>query len=225
MYFIDKQFSENTTAEHVSFCKPTEPVHAYQHTKPVIANQPTKTVHANQSTEPIRDCQHTKPIVVASKPSTEKTKVSKEKTKVFELLEMVRSRPQNIYRLAQKVALHFEKALFTVFTSPTGMYEERVQETVEFEAVIQLCVNGWADVGFVHWLTMYLYAAGERDGLNNTAYFHHRYIEGELVSDDVDFVIDDIKVISFHKDKQSIHILEFNLFHIKIIYISASTFF
>ncbi|KAJ0549073.1 hypothetical protein HanHA300_Chr07g0229411 [Helianthus annuus] len=116
---------------------------------------------------------------------------------------MARSRPQNIYRLAQKVALHSEKALFTVFTSPTGMYEERVQETVEFEAVIQLCVNGWADVCFVHWFTMYLYAAGEREGLNNTAYFHPRYIEGELVSDDGDFVIDHIKkVISFQKDKQ-----------------------
>ncbi|KAM0071229.1 hypothetical protein Hdeb2414_s0001g00022581 [Helianthus debilis subsp. tardiflorus] len=78
----------------------TELVHAYQHTKPVIANQPTKTVHANKSTEPIRDCQHTKPIVVASKSSTEKIKVSKEKIKVLELLEMARSRPQNIYRLA-----------------------------------------------------------------------------------------------------------------------------
>ncbi|KAF5767469.1 hypothetical protein HanXRQr2_Chr14g0624701 [Helianthus annuus] len=155
MYFIDKQFSENTTVEHVSFRKPIEPVHAYQQTKPVIANQPTKTVHANQSTEPIRDCQHTKPIV-ASKPSTEKTKVSKEKTKVLKLLEMARSRPQNIYGLAQKLALQSEKALFTVFTSPTGMYEERVQETVEFEAVIQLCVNGWADVCFVHWFTMYV---------------------------------------------------------------------
>ncbi|KAJ0682895.1 putative papain-like cysteine peptidase superfamily [Helianthus annuus] len=200
---FNQLFSENTTAEHVSFRKPTEHVHAYQHTKPVIANQPTKTVHGNQSTEPIRDCQHTKPIVAASKPSTEKIKVSKEKIKVLELLEMARSRPQNIYRLAQKVALHSEKALFTVFTSPTGMYEERVQETVEFEAVIQLCVNGWADVCFVHWFTMYLYAAGEREGLNNTAYFHPRYIEGELVSDDGDFVIDHIKkVISFHKDKQ-----------------------
>ncbi|KAJ0478682.1 putative papain-like cysteine peptidase superfamily [Helianthus annuus] len=200
---FNQLFSENTTAEHVSFRKPTELVHAYQHTKPVIANQPTKTVHANQSTEPIRDCQHTKPIVVASKSSTEKIKVSKEKIKVLELLEMARSRPQNIYRLAQKVALHSEKALFTVFTSPTGMYEERVEETVEFEAVIQLCVNGWADICFVHWFTMYLYAAGEREGLNNTAYFHPRYIEGELVSDDGDFVIDHIKkVISFHKDKQ-----------------------
>ncbi|KAJ0689257.1 putative papain-like cysteine peptidase superfamily [Helianthus annuus] len=49
----------------------------------------------------------------------------------------------------------------------------------------------------------YLYAAGEREGLNNTAYFHPRYIEGELVLDDVDFVIDHIKkVISFDKDKQ-----------------------
>ncbi|MFS7950775.1 putative papain-like cysteine peptidase superfamily [Helianthus anomalus] len=164
---FNQLFSENTTAEHVSFHKPTELVHAYQHTKPVIANQPTKTVHANQSTEPIRDCQHTKPIVVASKSSTEKIKVSKEKIKVLELLEMARSRPQNIYRLAQKVALHSEKALFTVFTSTTGMYEERVEETVEFEAVIQLCVNG------------------------------------ELVSDDGDFVIDHIKkVSSFHKDKQ-----------------------
>ncbi|KAM0019637.1 hypothetical protein Hdeb2414_s0025g00658121 [Helianthus debilis subsp. tardiflorus] len=66
---FNQLFSENTTAEHVSFRKPTKPVHAYQHTKPFIANQPTKTVHANQSTEPIRDCQHTKPIV-ASKPST-----------------------------------------------------------------------------------------------------------------------------------------------------------
>ncbi|KAJ0876267.1 hypothetical protein HanPSC8_Chr11g0486501 [Helianthus annuus] len=154
---FNQLFSENTTAEHVSFRKPTEHVHAYQHTKPVIANQPTKTVHGNQSTEPIRDCQHTKPIVAASKPSTEKIKVSKEKIKVLELLEMARSRPQNIYRLAQKVALHSEKALFTVFTSPTGMYEERVQETVEFEAVIQLCVNGWADVCFVHWFTMYVF--------------------------------------------------------------------
>ncbi|XP_022007596.1 uncharacterized protein LOC110906831 [Helianthus annuus] len=143
---------------------------------------------------------------------------------------MARSRPQNIYRLAQKVAFHSEKALFTVFTSPTGMYEEHVQETVEFEAVIQLCVNGWADVCFVHWFTMYLYAAGEREGLNNTAYFHPRYIEGELVSDDGDFVIDHIKkVTSFHKDKQwfiAPYIAGvFNLFHIKIIYIKASTFF
>ncbi|KAM0025579.1 putative papain-like cysteine peptidase superfamily [Helianthus debilis subsp. tardiflorus] len=116
---------------------------------------------------------------------------------------MARSRPQNIYRLAQKVSLHSEKALFTVLTSPTGMYEERVEETVEFEAVIQLCVNGWADICFVHWFTMYLYTAGEQEGLNNTAYFHPRYIEGELVSDDGDFVIDHIKkVISFHKEKQ-----------------------
>ncbi|MFS8007102.1 hypothetical protein Hanom_Chr14g01257061 [Helianthus anomalus] len=153
---FNQLFSENTTAEHVSFRKPTEHVHAYQHTKPVIANQPMKTVHGNQSTEPIRDCQHTKPIVATSKPSTEKIKVSKEKIKVLELLEMARSRPQNIYRLAQKVALHSEKAWFTVFTSPTGMYEERVQETIEFEVVIQLCVNGWADVCFVHWFTMYV---------------------------------------------------------------------
>ncbi|MFS8004323.1 putative papain-like cysteine peptidase superfamily [Helianthus anomalus] len=50
---------------------------------------------------------------------------------------------------------------------------------------------------------MYLYVAGKREGLNNTAYFHPSYIEGELVSDDGDFVIDHIKkVISFHKDKQ-----------------------
>ncbi|KAJ0752266.1 hypothetical protein HanPI659440_Chr09g0322371 [Helianthus annuus] len=73
------------------------------------------------------------------------------------------------------------------------MYEERVQETVEFEAVIQLCVNGWADVCFVYWFTMYLYVVREREGLNNTAYFHPRYIEGELVSNDSDFVIDHIK--------------------------------
>ncbi|MFS7919617.1 hypothetical protein Hanom_Chr03g00214801 [Helianthus anomalus] len=157
-------FSENTTAEHVSFHKSTELVHAYQHTKPVIATQPTKTVHANQSTEPIRDCQHTKPIVIASKSSTEKIKVSKEKIKVLELLERARSRPQNIYRLAQKVALHSEKALFTVFTSPTGMYEERVEEMVEFEAVIQLCVNGWADICFVHWFTMYVFICSRGTG-------------------------------------------------------------
>ncbi|KAJ0799906.1 hypothetical protein HanPI659440_Chr03g0096831 [Helianthus annuus] len=111
--------------------------------------------HANQSIEPIRDCQHTKPIV-APKPSREKTEVSKEKTKVLELLEMARSRPQNIYGLVQKVALQSEKALFMGFTWPTGMYKEHVQETIEFEAVIQLCVNGWADVCFVHWFTMYV---------------------------------------------------------------------
>ncbi|KAJ0936448.1 putative papain-like cysteine peptidase superfamily [Helianthus annuus] len=108
---------------------------------------------------------------------------------------MARSRPQNIYGLVQKVALQYEKALFMGFTWPTGMYKERVQETIEFEVVIQLCVNGWVDVCFVHWFTMY--------GFNNTSYFHPRYIEGELVSDDSDFVIDHIKkVISFHKDKQ-----------------------
>ncbi|KAM0049219.1 hypothetical protein Hdeb2414_s0008g00283381 [Helianthus debilis subsp. tardiflorus] len=50
---------------------------------------------------------------------------------------------------------------------------------------------------------LYLYLATKREGLNNAAYFHPRYIEGELVSDDGDFVIDHIKkVISFHKDKQ-----------------------
>ncbi|KAJ0845675.1 putative papain-like cysteine peptidase superfamily [Helianthus annuus] len=49
----------------------------------------------------------------------------------------------------------------------------------------------------------YLYATGGQEGLNNTAYFHPRYIEGGLVSDDVEFVIDHIRnVISFHKDKQ-----------------------
>ncbi|MFS7951862.1 hypothetical protein Hanom_Chr07g00600191 [Helianthus anomalus] len=49
----------------------------------------------------------------------------------------------------------------------------------------------------------YLYATGGQEGLNNTAYFHPRYIEGGLVSDDVEFVIDHIRnIISFHKDKQ-----------------------
>ncbi|KAF5792755.1 hypothetical protein HanXRQr2_Chr09g0409571 [Helianthus annuus] len=67
---------------------------------------------------------------------------------------MARSRPQNIYGLVQKVALQYEKALFMGFTWPTGMYKERVQETIEFEVVIQLCVNGWVDVCFVHWFTM-----------------------------------------------------------------------
>ncbi|XP_022029455.1 uncharacterized protein LOC110930461 isoform X2 [Helianthus annuus] len=172
--FADKQFSQNTT-EHVSFSKPDEPVRACKRTEPVVASNPLK----------------------------EKTKVSKEKTKVLNLLEKARARPQSIYELAQQLAIQSDKALSIVFTSPTGMYEERIEETVEFEAVIQLCVNDWIDACFVHWFTMYLYATRGQEGLNNTAYFHPRYIEGGLVSDDVEFVIDHIRnVISFHKDKQ-----------------------
>ncbi|KAM0019585.1 putative papain-like cysteine peptidase superfamily [Helianthus debilis subsp. tardiflorus] len=172
--FADKQFSQNTT-EHVSFSKPDEPVRASKRTEPVVASNPLK----------------------------EKTKVSKEKTKVLNLLEKARARPQSIYELAQQLAIQSDKALSIVFTSPTGMYEERIEETVEFEAVIQLCVNDWIDACFMHWFTMYLYATGGQEGLNNTAYFHPRYIEGGLVSDDVEFVIDHIRnVISFHKDKQ-----------------------
>ncbi|KAI7734498.1 LOW QUALITY PROTEIN: hypothetical protein M8C21_002237, partial [Ambrosia artemisiifolia] len=196
-----EEFSQNAT-EHTSFNEltepvnvnqPTKPVHAYQHTKSVNVSQPTKTVHTNQPTEPIHDYQHTKPVA-AFEPSIKKHKHQKKKLK---------SRPQSIYGLAQHVAIQSEKALFMVFISPTGMYEERIQETVEFEMVLQLCVNGWADACFVHWFTMYLYTAGGREGLNNTTYFHPRYIEGELVSDDSDFVIDHLRqVISFHKDKQ-----------------------
>ncbi|KAJ0586877.1 hypothetical protein HanRHA438_Chr04g0155801 [Helianthus annuus] len=172
--FADKQFSHNTI-EHVSFSKPDEPVRACKRTEPVVASNPLK----------------------------EKTKVSKEKTKVLNLLEKARARPQSIYELAQQLAIQSDKALSIVFTSLTGMYEERIEETVEFEAVIQLCVNDWIDACFVHWFTMYLYATGGQEGLNNTAYFHPRYIEGGLVSDDVEFVIDHIRnVISFHKDKQ-----------------------
>ncbi|KAJ0649450.1 putative papain-like cysteine peptidase superfamily [Helianthus annuus] len=172
--FADKQFSQNTT-EHDSFSKPDEPVRACKRTEPVGASNPLK----------------------------EKTKVSKEKIEVLNLLEKARARPQSIYELAQQLAIQSDKALSIVFTSPTGMYEERIEETVEFEAVIQLCVNDWIDACFVHWFTMYLYATGGQEGLNNTAYFHPRYIEGGLVSDDVEFVIDHIRnVISFHKDKQ-----------------------
>ncbi|KAI7747515.1 hypothetical protein M8C21_016717 [Ambrosia artemisiifolia] len=52
-------------------------------------------------------------------------------------------------------------------------------------------------------LNRYLYAARGREGIDNTEYFHPRYIEGELVLDDGDFVIDRLRqVISFHKDQQ-----------------------
>ncbi|KAJ0580926.1 hypothetical protein HanHA300_Chr04g0135041 [Helianthus annuus] len=141
----------------------------------------TEHVSFSKPDETVRACKPTEPVV-ASNPLKEK------KTKVLNLLEKARARPQSIYELAQQLAIQSDKALSIVFTSPTGMYEERIEETVEFEAVIQLCVFicNWGP-----------------EGLNNTAYFHPRNIEGGLISDDVEFVIDHIRnVISFHKDKQ-----------------------
>ncbi|XP_076932092.1 uncharacterized protein LOC143597484 [Bidens hawaiensis] len=82
-------------------------------------------------------------------------------------------------------------------TTPQGMHEKQIEETIELEAVLQLCVM--AGQIFV----LYLYDSRKREGLNNTVYFHPRYIESGLFLHDEEYVIEHIKeVISFHKDKQ-----------------------
>ncbi|KAK1415609.1 hypothetical protein QVD17_31392 [Tagetes erecta] len=160
-----------------------------------LSQNQTEPVHACKPTENLPDCQPTKPVAASKTPNDE--------TKIAELLNRASLRPASIHRLAQQVALQTKDAYSMLFTSPTGMYEEPLEETVEFEAIMRLCVNGLTDICILHWFTMYLYKVGRQTGLKNTAYFHPRYIENSLVSDDSEFVIDHIRsVISFHKDKQ-----------------------
>jgi hypothetical protein len=84
-----------------------------------------------------------------------KKKADEKKKKLLaDLLEKARSRPQSIYTLAQKLAKKVNKTGSILVTSPGGMYQVPFRETVETEAVLQLCANDWTDICIVHWFTM-----------------------------------------------------------------------
>ncbi|KAL8237041.1 hypothetical protein R6Q59_018122 [Mikania micrantha] len=102
--------------------------------------------------------------------------------KVAKLLkDAEKSRPLSIYIIAQQLAFLSNESIDIIATSPLGMYQEPFAERVEIETVIQLCVNGWVDICFMHYFSMYLYTIGRDAGLSQTTYFNPRFIEGTML--------------------------------------------
>ncbi|KAL8269022.1 hypothetical protein R6Q59_002820 [Mikania micrantha] len=124
--------------------------------------------------------------------------------KVAKLLkDAEKSRPLSVYKIAQQLAFMSNEMTDIIATSPLGMYQEPFTERVEIEAVIQLCVNGWVDICFMHYFSMYLYTIGRNAGLNQTSYFNPRFIEGTMLLTEKRNVINHIiRVISFEKNKR-----------------------
>ncbi|KAD4887993.1 hypothetical protein E3N88_20066 [Mikania micrantha] len=124
--------------------------------------------------------------------------------KVAKLLkDAEKSRPLSVYKIAQQLVFMSNETTYIIATSPLGMYQEPFTERVEIEAVIQLCVNGWVDICFMHYFSMYLYTIGRNAGLNQTAYFNPRFIEGTMLLTEKRNVINHIiNVISFEKNKR-----------------------
>ncbi|KAL8266651.1 hypothetical protein R6Q59_003995 [Mikania micrantha] len=153
----------------------------------LLYSNPTESGHVSQPSK----------ATSASAPKIKNEKVAKI------LIEVEKSRPPGIYKIAQQLAFMSNETTTITATSPRGMYQKPFTEHVEIEAIIQLCVNGWSDICFVHYFTMYLYIIGRSGGLNQTAYFNPRFIEGAMLLTEKKNVINHIKsVISFEKNKQ-----------------------
>ncbi|KAD7477581.1 hypothetical protein E3N88_00717 [Mikania micrantha] len=153
----------------------------------LLYSNPTESGHVSQPSK----------ATPVSAPKIKNEKVAKI------LIEVEKSRPPGIYKIAQQLAFMSNETTTITATSPAGMYQKPFTEHVEIEAVIQLCVNGWSDICFVHYFTMYFYTIGRSGGLNQTSYFNPRFIEGAMLLTEKKNVINHIKsVISFEKNKQ-----------------------
>ncbi|KAL8264772.1 hypothetical protein R6Q59_022902 [Mikania micrantha] len=136
------------------------------HTEDVIDNQTSgikdvphpQTTHTEDVSDP--QTNHAKNI-----PAPKPTEILPDPKKIAPILTLAKSRPQKIYRLAEKLAHVYAQTNTINFTSPHGMYMVDYHENVDVESMMQLCVNGWVDVGVLHLYTMYLYAFGGFKGV------------------------------------------------------------
>ncbi|KAL8240576.1 hypothetical protein R6Q59_013931 [Mikania micrantha] len=123
--------------------------------------------------------------------------------KIAPLLTLAKSRPQKIYRLAEKLAHVYAQTSTINVTSPNGMYMVDYHENVDVESMMQLCANSWVDVGVLHLYTMYLYAFGGFKGFHKTTYFNPQVVELGVCNTDPIFIINYIKAVKeHHKDNQ-----------------------
>ncbi|KAL8237839.1 hypothetical protein R6Q59_018920 [Mikania micrantha] len=163
------------------------------HTEDVIDNQTSgikdvphpQTTHTEDVSDP--QTNHAKNI-----PAPKPTEILPDPKKIAPILTLAKSRPQKIYRLAEKLAHVYAQTNTINFTSPHGMYMVDYHENVDVESMMQLCVNGWVDYAF----------AGFK-GFHKTTYFNPRVVELGVCNTDPNFVINYIKaVMEHHKDKQ-----------------------
>ncbi|KAL8243412.1 hypothetical protein R6Q59_009670 [Mikania micrantha] len=155
-----------------------------------------QTTHTEYVSDP--QTNHAKNI-----PAPKPSEILPDPKKIAPLLTLAKSRPQKIYRLAEKLAHVYAQTSTINVTSPNGMYMVDYHENVDVESMMQLCANGWVDVGVLHLYTMYLYAFGGFKGFHKTTYFNPRVVELGVCNTDPIFVIDYIKaVMEHHKDKQ-----------------------
>ncbi|KAJ0569266.1 hypothetical protein HanHA300_Chr01g0006301 [Helianthus annuus] len=181
--------SEHVPIPHVSTEPvPTQPVSTEPVLAPLVSTEPVLAPRG--STEPVR----TTPV---SKPKKKNTNIAK-------LLRKVKKRrPENIYRLVEELALKANESATVAVTSPNGMYKEPEVEHVEIKELMNLSLDKWAELGTLNWYIMYLYALGEINSLNKTAYFNPHYIALNAIEANENLAINHIKsVMKYHKKRQ-----------------------
>jgi hypothetical protein len=91
------------------------------------------------------------------KKRTKKTDQEIQAEKIQAALKKIKDRPKRIQDLATELNNYVGNSLAPgpiKWSTPLGMYPEVLVDFIEYEALLQLFVQGWLDITIIHWFEM-----------------------------------------------------------------------